>query len=134
WHWHRTGQPRWKKALWHLRYAWNRDAARKFSAILATQKPDIVHTHEIDGFSASIWNAARQAGIPVMHTAHDYHLLCPRALLLTRNNQPYSSPPNPAYALYRAWHMCTTRYVDLFCAPSQFLLDQHQRAGLRAPT
>jgi glycosyltransferase involved in cell wall biosynthesis len=35
-----------------------------------------------------------------------------------------------ACQLYRAWHLRTARYVDLFVSPSQFLLDQHQSAGL----
>ena len=28
---------------------------------------------------------ARRAGIPIVHTAHDYHLLCPRAFMLTHD-------------------------------------------------
>ena len=58
--------------------AFPRDPGRRRARIF-------VHTHLIDGLSASIWRRARQSGVPVIHTAHDYHLLCPRAFLLTRD-------------------------------------------------
>ena len=87
WNFVRDGQKRHRRLVWHLRDAWNRDAGRQFQAILNEAPPDIVHTHLIDGLSATIWQRARQAGVPIIHTAHDYHLLCPRAFLLTRDWQ-----------------------------------------------
>lgn len=129
WNFARTGQPARKRALWHLRDAWNRDAGRRFGAILRGGLPDIVHTHLIDGLSASIWARARQAGAPVVHTAHDYHLLCPRAFMLDRN---WKICADPAFGcrVYRAWHLATARELDLFVSPSRFLLDEHAKAGL----
>lgn len=129
WSFARQDQPRHKRALWHLRDAWNRAAARRFRAIVESARPDIVHTHLIDGFSAAIWSRARAAGVPVIHTAHDYHLLCPRAFMLDRNWRLCTHPAAGCRA-YRAWHLLTTRAVDLFVSPSQFLLDMHRRAGL----
>jgi glycosyltransferase involved in cell wall biosynthesis len=131
WNFARQGQPRHRRALWHLRDAWNRDAGRKFREILDANPPDLVHTHLIDGLSASIWRRARQSGVPVIHTAHDYHLLCPRAFLLTRDWQ-VCRQPSLGCRLYRAWHLRTAAYVDLFVSPSQFLLDRHHQAGLPA--
>jgi len=129
WSFARAGHGRISHALWHLRDAWNRDAARRFNAVLAEARPDVVHTHVIDGFSASIWRRARRHGVPVMHTAHDYHLLCPRAFLLTRDWKLCTRPTLPCRA-YRAWHLRTAQDVDLFISPSQFLLEQHRDAGL----
>jgi glycosyltransferase involved in cell wall biosynthesis len=134
WSFVREGQPSHRRALWHLRDAWNCDAGKRFHAIIAEAAPDIVHTHLIDGFSAAIWRRARRAGIPVVHTAHDYHLLCPRAFMLTRDWQ-ICRRPSVACRLYRAWHTATARHVDLFVSPSRFLLDQHRAGGLpRMPT
>jgi glycosyltransferase involved in cell wall biosynthesis len=129
WNFARAGEKPHRRMLWHLRDAWNPDAGRRFRAILAEAPPDIVHTHLIDGFSATIWRRARQAGVPVIHTAHDYHLLCPRAFLLTRD---WRICRNPAIGcrLYRAWHLRTARDVDLFVSPSRFLLEQHRASGL----
>ncbi len=129
WSFSRTGQPAHRRALWHLRDAWNRDAGRRFGAILRDALPDIVHTHLIDGLSATVWARARQAGVPVVHTAHDYHLLCPRAFMLDRDWKICANPSLGCRA-YRAWHLTTAREVDLFVSPSRFLLDEHAKAGL----
>ncbi len=131
WNVTRGSQPAYKKALWHLRDAWNRDAGRRFKAILEERKPDLLHTHLIDGMSAILWRRARQAGIPVIHTAHDYHLLCPRAVMLTQS-QRICTRPTLACRAYRTWHLATSRDVNLFCSPSQFLLEKHREAGLQA--
>jgi glycosyltransferase involved in cell wall biosynthesis len=129
WNFARQGQPSHRRALWHLRDAWNRDAGRKFRSILAATPPDLVHTHLLDGLSAAIWRCAKRAGVPVIHTAHDYHLLCPRAFLLTRDWR-ICDRPSLGCRVYRMWHLRTAVDVDLFVSPSQFLLDRHLQAGL----
>ena len=131
WSFARGEQPRYRKALWHLKDAWNNAAARRVGTILTEARPDVLHTHLLDGFSASIWRQAKRFGIPVVHTAHDYHLLCPRAFLLTRDWK-ICAAPTLSCRIYRGWHMATTRYVDFFASPSQFLLDYHRARGLRA--
>ena len=131
WHWTRGNRPGYQKALWHMRDAWNRDAGKRFRSILSERTPDILHTHLIDGMSAALWRRARQRGIPVIHTAHDYHLLCPRSLMLTRNLKTCTQP-QLACRLFRAWHLHTARDVDVFCSPSQFLIDKHIESGLAA--
>ncbi len=129
WNFARQGQPPYRRVLWHLLDAWNRDAGRRFHAIIDEASPDIVHTHLIDGFSAAIWRRARRAGIPIVHTAHDYHLLCPRAFMLTRDWRICRNP-SMTCRVYRGWHLATARDVDLFVSPSRFLLEQHRAAGL----
>lgn len=130
WSFARDGQKRYRRVIWHLRDAWNVDAARTFRSIVKATRPDIVHTHLIDGFSAAIWREAERAGIPIVHTAHDYHLLCPRAFMLTRDWR-ICRQPDLTCRLYRSWHLGTAQYVGLFVSPSQFLLDQHRSAGFR---
>lgn len=120
-----------KKWVWHAKDAWNMAAAKRFQQILDESKPDIMHTHLIDGFSAAIWARAKRSGVPVIHTAHDYHLMCPRAFMLTGDWKLCTTPRLPC-RVYRDWHLRTTRHVDLFASPSRFLLDLHRRAGLRS--
>jgi len=128
WNFARQGQPKGSRLMWHLRDAWNRDAAQRFRAILDRAPPSVVHTHLIDGLSASVWRRARRAGIPIVHTAHDYHLLCPRAFLLDRDWK-ICQRPSLGCRLYRSWHLRTAADVDLFVSPSRFLLDRHRQAG-----
>lgn len=131
WNFARREQPRYNKALWHMIDAWNIAAGQRVRSILLGARPDVLHTHLLDGFSASVWRQAKRLGVPVVHTAHDYHLLCPRAFLLTRDWK-LCTAPSTGCRLYRSWHMRTTRYVDFFASPSQFLLDYHRTRGLRA--
>jgi glycosyltransferase involved in cell wall biosynthesis len=116
---------------WHLRDAWNRDASRRAAVLFSTEKLNLLHTHVIDGISATIWRFAKRRNMPVVHTAHDYHLLCPRAFMLSPSWR-ICKHPTTACQLYRSWHLRTTREVDLFASPSQFLLNLHRKAGLRS--
>jgi glycosyltransferase involved in cell wall biosynthesis len=118
-------------ARWHLADAWNRDAARRLRKVMSAARPDLLHSHLIDGMSAALWGEARRQGVPVVHTAHDYHLLCPRAFLLSKSWK-ICTHPTIACRAYRTWHMRTTAQVDLFTSPSRFLLEMHRAAGLRS--
>jgi len=129
WHFERQGAGALDKVRWHLKDAWNRDAAKRFRQTMAASRPDVLHTHLVDGLSASIWRVARIAGVPVVHTAHDYHLICPRAFMLSKDWKLCTSP-SLGCRTYRRWHVHTARDIDLFCSPSAFLIDQHRKAGL----
>ncbi len=57
---------------------WATDSRREFAALLKREKPSIVHVHNtFIMISPSIFSACEQAGIPVVHTLHNYRLLCP---------------------------------------------------------
>lgn len=57
---------------------WARDSHREFAALLKREKPAVVHVHNtFIMISPSIFSACEQAGIPVVHTLHNYRLLCP---------------------------------------------------------
>lgn len=131
WGYERKRRPGWQKLAWHLRDAWNPAAGRTFEALLDGFRPDIVHTHNIDGFSPVIWSATRGRSIPVVHTAHDYHLLCPKATLLRANGEICTSADLLCRVPYRPWYRKVSESITVFCSPSQFLLDQHRDAGLR---
>jgi glycosyltransferase involved in cell wall biosynthesis len=59
---------------------WSSDTRKEFSDLLRVEKPDIVHVHNtLVVISPSIFSACREAGVPVVHTLHNYRLLCPAA-------------------------------------------------------
>lgn len=55
---------------------------RRYHRILDELRPDLVNTHNLPGIGSGIWGASERRGIPVVHTVHDYHLLCPRVTLV----------------------------------------------------
>ena len=70
-------RPRWLKAVWHLRNSFGRGSATDVARCLQRERPDLVHTHNLTGFTSAVWNTIRAAKIPLFHTLHDYALLCP---------------------------------------------------------
>jgi glycosyltransferase involved in cell wall biosynthesis len=58
---------------------------RALAETVARHDPDVVHTHNLPGISTGIWEVSRRLGLPVMHTLHDYHLLCPRVTMMHRD-------------------------------------------------
>ncbi len=50
----------------------------KFGLLLDKVKPDVVHVGHLNHLSTSLIMEAKQRGVPVVYTLHDYWLMCPR--------------------------------------------------------
>lgn len=60
---------------------YSRAARKAMSGLIADQRPDIVHVHNVFPLiSPSILGACRKAGVPVVMTVHNYRLACPSGL------------------------------------------------------
>jgi len=92
---------------------------------LRRTRPDIVHTSNLPGIGSGIWEAARRAGIPAVHTLHDYHLLCPRTTLTRRDGGPCH--PSPLLCGVRTRRLARwTPAVRHVIAGSEHLLRVHE--------
>lgn len=61
---------------------WNRDSYRTLRARFRDTRPDVAHFHNtFPLLSPSALSAARDEGVPVVQTLHNYRLLCVNALL-----------------------------------------------------
>lgn len=61
-----------------INYFYHFEAARKLQKLIDKEKPEIAHVHLIWGqLSSSILKVLKHNNIPVVHTAHDYRLICP---------------------------------------------------------
>lgn len=118
-----------EKVLWNLQDMWNRNSARQFDDLLEEVRPDIVHTHNLKGFSPSIWQTIARRGIPLVHTLHDYYLVCRRGTMLHKNGD----------ACIRRCAGCSVAAIpfrtlapqpDVLCSPSQWVLDRHLASGV----
>jgi glycosyltransferase involved in cell wall biosynthesis len=59
------------------RTIWASDSLAQFDALLASEKPDVVHIHNtFIVISPSIYSACRKRGIPVVQTLHNFRFLC----------------------------------------------------------
>lgn len=74
------------KIGWHARDIHNKAMGRVIGDILDTEKPDVVHTNNVAGFSVATWGEAKKRGIRLVHTLRDYYLLCYRTTMY-KNDQ-----------------------------------------------
>jgi len=131
----------------------NPDAAAGIARLIRRIHPDVVHTHIIASYLTQVvWEVAHRAGIPVVHTLHDYKLLCPDTNLLSRgvvcercrggrwyecalNRCKQGSIAASAAAMAQAYAQGLLRRpqrcVDAFVAPSEFVRRKHTEWGLR---
>ena len=59
-------------------YFCNREAAKLLDVVLEKEKPDIAHVHLFwGGISPSIFAVLKKHGVPLVHTVHDYRMVCP---------------------------------------------------------
>ncbi|HTR53768.1 MAG TPA: glycosyltransferase family 4 protein [Kofleriaceae bacterium] len=120
------------------------EAVAKFGLLLESERPDIVHCHNIyHQLTPSIIHVAKSRGIPVVLTLHDYKTVCPTYLRLRhgelcsacldgsfinvlRNRCAGGSVAKSALLYAEAMvHKMARTYerADVVIAPSQFLAD-----------
>jgi glycosyltransferase involved in cell wall biosynthesis len=119
-----------KRFLWHWRDVYNRSMAAQVGRILDAERPDVVSTHNLGGFSVAVWAQAKSRGMPILHTLHDYYLLCPRTSM-------FRGGANCRRQCTLCWMFSipkkiASRKVDSVVGVSQFVLGAHLRHGLFA--
>lgn len=134
---------------------WSSEAAKRVGIAINSFKPDVVHVHNtfVMGSPSVFW-AASHSAVPVVHTVHNYRLVCPvatcfrdghsctdcvgRPLALpgvihacVRDSRPQSAVVAATLATHRAlgtWH----RKVDRYLALTEFQRSLLVRGGLPA--
>lgn len=114
------------KPLWHAIDSANPRMARLFADVLADEAPDVVHTHNLTGFSTLVWRTAAARRIPVVHTLHDYYLLCLRSTMY-HGGRPRVGQHLPCAPFSRV-RLRPARTVSAVVGVSRSVLDAHDRA------
>ena len=134
---------------------WSNHSFRGLRSILQAQPCDVVHFHNtFPLISPSGYFAARNSGLPVVQTLHNYRLICPAGTLLRdgsacedcierrsllpamihgcyRGSRPATAAVVTMLAVHRAagtWR----RMVDLYVSPSNFARKRLIAGGLSA--
>lgn len=75
------------KLLLPLQAVWNFSAARQVRDLIARESPDAVHIHNtLLLLSPAVVRAAKQSGVPVVQSLHNFRLFCPNGILLRQDN------------------------------------------------
>ncbi|MGD8516831.1 MAG: glycosyltransferase family 4 protein [Anaerolineae bacterium] len=133
----------------------NRHIEDSFTRLLSQFQPDLVHVQHVMALSARLITLARQAGLPVVLTLHDYWFICSNSQLIWPDAQPCRGkaagmncvrcaaaarfpsrlvgPLRPALAplfVYRDRVVDkAARQANHFVSPSRFLIDKYIAAG-----
>jgi glycosyltransferase involved in cell wall biosynthesis len=110
---------------WHIREVWNTKAAARIGKILDVESPDVVHTHNICGFSLCAWQEVKRRKIRLVHTLHDYYLLCSRSTLF-RNGRNCKTKCLDC-KLLTVNRRGLTQLPDAVVSVSSYTLDEHIR-------
>jgi len=115
------------RTAWHLIDDWQRADAR-VGSILTSFKPDILHSNTLNGLTTDVWRAAKSLKIPVLHTLHDYYLICPRCSRFKRGQSCENSCG--ACSLLTIGRRRNSSLVDAVVGVSQRTLDLHVNNGV----
>ena len=107
------------KAAWRAPYS--RDSRDCFAGLLGEFAPDVVHVHNFFPLlTPSIYDACRQARVPVVQTLHNYRTICAGALLMRGGHvcedciggSPYRAALHGCYRGSRMASLAVARMVD----------------------
>jgi len=97
--------------------------------IIKSEAPTIVHTMTTSFPPAAIWKAAKQSGIPVVHTLQLHSLLCRKEQMFDKGRR-CERPCCDACRQDTENSINATQWVDAVVGCSQFMTDRHLEFGL----
>jgi glycosyltransferase involved in cell wall biosynthesis len=120
-------KPNLLRPFWHILDTYNPWRARKAAEIIETERPDVVHTNNLWGFSVALWPLVKSRGLPLVHTLHDYYLMCPLMGMYHRGR----NCPSQCFAcrLYGSARRRFSGLCNAVVGVSEFVLRRHRQAG-----
>ncbi|MEW9699933.1 glycosyltransferase family 4 protein [Paenibacillus sp. SI8] len=117
------------KSVWHALDVYNPIMKKRISEIVKTEKPDVIYTNNLSGFSVVPWIVAKEANIPVAHTLRDYYLLCVKSSMFNgSDNCNKRCTTCKIYTEYKK-NLTNKGYVDHLIGNSHFIVDKHKSEG-----
>ena len=115
------------RGLWQLSAELSPKVRHYLEPLLQQVAPDVVHTHNLAGFSVSIWNLTRRFGVGLVHTLMGLYLLCPRGTMLRGGKN--CAAQCLGCRVFAGRRKTLSSLVDVVVGNSQFVLDLHRNAG-----
>ena len=80
-----ASQPAHRRARFHLTDVIRTDTRAALARACAEFRPDVVHSHVVQGMGTTSLTEPGVLGVPHVHTLHDYWLLCQRNSMVRRD-------------------------------------------------
>jgi len=127
----RAARSRIQKIFWHGIDTSNKVMVRRVERIVREVKPDVVLTHNLQGFSTAVMPAVKRVRAPLVHVPHDYSLVCPQTALWRNDRgcgfRELRCTNCKVLTVPRHRHLAA---VDAVISVSRSLLDFHRLHGL----
>jgi glycosyltransferase involved in cell wall biosynthesis len=126
-------RPRLLRPIFQALDAHNPAMGRRLGRVVAELRPDVVHMHNLQGFSVAAWGVAERLGIPVVQTLHDYYTACPRSTMW-RPGRGNCAAPCVECVLFSAPRRRLSRVPHVVTSVSRRVMDRVAAAGVFATT
>jgi glycosyltransferase involved in cell wall biosynthesis len=113
--------------FWHAIDRNNPFMAREIGRIIKAESPDVINSHSLTGLSTAAWRVARRHRVPVVHTLHDYSLLCPKASMY-KKGQNCAQQCGVCKAMTVPGR-AASKLVGNVIGVSEFTLQRHLKSG-----
>lgn len=110
-----------QKLIWHWKDTYNTSYDVKWKQIFKEFRPDVIHTHNLGGFSVRVWELAKMYKIPIFHTLRDYYLMSTSTTHL--ENEKFTDQ------LFSRKRKKASQCVDSVSGISKFILESHLKAA-----
>jgi len=104
--------------------------ATDFATLLDSFRPNILHTHSMAELTPWMWTAAQRRSIPIVHTLHDFDLMCIRTTLFKDGRA--CVPRHLSCMLLSGMKATCHRAIAQVVGVSRSILDIHRQHGLFA--
>lgn len=110
-----------QKMIWHWKDNYNQEYDSKWKQIFEEFQPDVLHTHNLGGFSVRVWELAETYKIPIFHTLRDYYLMSTSTTNL--ENEKFTD------SFFSPKRKETSRFVNAVSGISKFILNAHLKTS-----
>lgn len=122
----------WKKAIWHGIDRFGGLMSKDYAEVLADFRPNVINTNVMAAIGPGIWIKAAQAQVPIVHTVHDYYLMCIKSGM-RRGNLNCDEPCKACRMTALGPMLGPSRKVVEVIYVSEHMKRAHFAAGLFAP-
>ena len=116
-----------EKIFWHWININNPLVKRKVGEIVEKEKPDIIHTHNLNELTFGVLETFSRSGAKLIHTLHDYSFMCLNTMMF--KDMKNCEKICPGCLLYASLKKKFTGYVDYLVGVSRFIVERHRKHG-----
>jgi glycosyltransferase involved in cell wall biosynthesis len=116
-----------RRMAWHAVDSYNLAMQPLLRQVLEVERPDVVSTHNLPGWSAAAWATIANLEIPSVHVLHDMYLICAKATMHKTGGN--CAGQCGSCRLLRLPHRGASNRLSAVIGVSRFILDRHLDEG-----